>query len=374
MNLNDENNWFLNISEKKYDKKSLKTPIYLTENIEYLHYMTKEGKYENSRGYNEFYIHQVEVDPESHIFGLQDDTENDDMEALQDYFHEHNITEFKSSPMWGKKYTILEVMEILADKKQWYITESPMMKPFYKQFGYTGFVTHENAGYSNGFDNLCILDKSKILSIEPVKIEDPEEWDLDPRLTESTIDDISYEDFKLFEVSNPALAREMARIAHDDEGQVRRATGERYWVHTETVADVVRSYGGNDDQISAAELHDTLEDTKLPVETMIDSFGVNVTNLVLELTNDTKIIKKIGKETYMNDKLVNLSNEALLIKLADFYHNLSSQPGEKQLDRMVKNIQFLKTHRKLRGNVKEMFNAVVSLIEMKFGKLNNKDK
>jgi (p)ppGpp synthase/HD superfamily hydrolase len=55
-------------------------------------------------------------------------------------------------------------------------------------------------------------------------------------------------------------ARAFAHEAHDSVGQVRKYSGEPYWVHTDEVADIVASVGGTPTQIAIAHLHDVLED------------------------------------------------------------------------------------------------------------------
>ena len=55
------------------------------------------------------------------------------------------------------------------------------------------------------------------------------------------------------------LAEAFAREVH--EGQFRKgAAGEPYTVHLEEVVQLVRSYGGNENEVCAAGLHDTVED------------------------------------------------------------------------------------------------------------------
>ena len=66
-------------------------------------------------------------------------------------------------------------------------------------------------------------------------------------------------------------------------------------------------------------------------------------------------IEKIGKEAYMTDKLMHLSNEALLIKLADMLYNISDNPTEAQEVRMLHNVASLIADRKdLTDNTKRL--------------------
>lgn len=147
----------------------------------------------------------------------------------------------------------------------------------------------------------------------------------------------------------PQNDRPMYRFAkrkHDDTGAKRKGSGEPYFVHPEAVAKIVIAYGGSDTEIKAALAHDTMEDTGATFEDITEKFGIEVASIVKELTNDTFKIYKIGKEAYMNEKLVSLSKEALFVKLADILHNSTDNCRKDQLERMKTNIDYLIAHRK----------------------------
>lgn len=146
-----------------------------------------------------------------------------------------------------------------------------------------------------------------------------------------------------------------AKCKHDEIHQVRKETGIPYFVHPKGVALIVMKNGGNNDQIKSALLHDTLEDTHTSDEELRVCFGEHVWSLVRELTNQRYKIEEMGKEAYMADKLMHLSNEALLIKLADINYNLQDLPNEQQETRMFKNLRSLLIERKdLSDNVKHL--------------------
>ena len=138
-----------------------------------------------------------------------------------------------------------------------------------------------------------------------------------------------------------AQAKRFASRKHGERGQVRKATGAPYIVHPEGVAKIVKDFGGDDEQIQAAWLHDTMEDTGTWEEDLREKFGDRVADLVSELTNDDFAIRSIGKEDYMSNKLVNLSDDALLIKLSDFLYNIKDYCPMKTLERMKKNLEAL---------------------------------
>ena len=138
-----------------------------------------------------------------------------------------------------------------------------------------------------------------------------------------------------------AQAKRFATRKHGERGQIRKATGAPYIVHPEGVAKIVKDFGGDDEQIQAAWLHDTMEDTGTWEEDLREKFGDRVADLVSELTNDDFAIRSIGKKDYMSNKLVNLSDDALLIKLSDFLYNIKDYCPMKTLERMKKNLEAL---------------------------------
>lgn len=146
-----------------------------------------------------------------------------------------------------------------------------------------------------------------------------------------------------------------AKCKHDEVYQTRKATGLPYFVHPKGVALIVMKNGGSNDQIKAALLHDTLEDTHTSDEELRVSFGEHVQSLVRELTNQKYKIEEMGKEAYMTEKLMQLSNEALLIKLADMLYNLNDHPTEAQEVRMLRNIgNMLRNRKDLTDNTKRL--------------------
>lgn len=81
-------------------------------------------------------------------------------------------------------------------------------------------------------------------------------------------------------------ARMFATAAHA--GQVRKYTGEPYVIHCREVATLIAEHGGCAEQIAAAWLHDTVEDTPVAIELIRDEFGLCVATLVEGLTDVSK--------------------------------------------------------------------------------------
>ena len=85
-------------------------------------------------------------------------------------------------------------------------------------------------------------------------------------------------------------AQAYAHKAHDSINQVRKYTGEPYWVHTDEVAAIVSSVVFSEDMVCAAHLHDVLEDV-WPIlngfnfSVIEQDFGSHVAEMVLDLTD-----------------------------------------------------------------------------------------
>lgn len=106
------------------------------------------------------------------------------------------------------------------------------------------------------------------------------------------------------------------------EGQVRKFSGLPYVVHPINVARRVAQLGGTNAQIVAAYLHDVLEDTDATEDELRTEFGNEVTDLVLEVTNDKVMMEKMGKTDYLVAKTAEMSPEAYMIKVLDREDNV----------------------------------------------------
>jgi (p)ppGpp synthase/HD superfamily hydrolase len=79
--------------------------------------------------------------------------------------------------------------------------------------------------------------------------------------------------------------------------------------------------------MTAAFLHDTVEDTPTTLMEIKNKFGNLVASLVKELTSDSDKIKKLGKTEYLSNKMTEeLTDYALVLKLADRLDNVSDFP------------------------------------------------
>jgi GTP pyrophosphokinase len=116
-------------------------------------------------------------------------------------------------------------------------------------------------------------------------------------------------------------------------GQKRR-TGEPYFNHPLAAAEILHSWNLDDSTIAAGLLHDTVEDTGVPLETIKKEFGEEVASLVDGVTK-LGHIKYRGTEEHdaEHDKAENLRKMVLalsqdlrvvFVKLADRMHNMQT--------------------------------------------------
>ena len=105
-------------------------------------------------------------------------------------------------------------------------------------------------------------------------------------------------------------------------GQYRKFTKEPYIRHPEQVVCILAMFGIEEDLLSAAMLHDIVEDTYTTIYEVKETFGKRVGTLVEELSTDVKAKKTFGKKVYMSNHFNELSSDAFTIKLADRLHNV----------------------------------------------------
>lgn len=125
-----------------------------------------------------------------------------------------------------------------------------------------------------------------------------------------------------------ALAQVFAINAHGN--QTRRDSDMPYCIHLARVALAVTEYcrymkniNSYSDLLITAWLHDTLEDTATTKDNIIQHFGQHIADLVEELTSDIEQVLKLGKAAYLTNKMNNMSEEALFIKLLDRRDNVT---------------------------------------------------
>ena len=96
-----------------------------------------------------------------------------------------------------------------------------------------------------------------------------------------------------------------------------------YINHPIAVANVLANEAGIDDPVTlcAAVLHDTIEDTETTPTELEQIFGAQITQIVLEVTDDKSLRKEVRKQLQI-EHAAHLSPQAKAVKLADKICNL----------------------------------------------------
>ncbi len=180
------------------------------------------------------------------------------------------------------------------------------------------------------------------------------------------------------------LAWNFAKQAH--RGQVRKFINKPYFgAHVVKVNGIVKQYTVDEDLLCAALLHDTLEDCyddpEVGLVELKEIFGNRVGNLVWELTSDGDEIDHNydgSKTDYLIEKMIHMSDDALIIKLADRLQNISDaftaterfrnkyfQETSEILVEIQKNRQFNRIHRLLIGDIQAKLDNISSIFRIK---------
>ena len=180
------------------------------------------------------------------------------------------------------------------------------------------------------------------------------------------------------------LAWNFAKQAH--KGQVRKFINKPYFgAHVVRVNGIVKQYTTDEDLLCTALLHDTLEDCyedpEVGLVELKELFGTRVGNLVWELTSDGDEIDDNydgSKTEYLTDKMIHMSDDALIIKLADRLQNISDaftaterfrnkyfQETSEILTEIQKNRQFNRIHRLLIGDIQSKLDNISSIFRIK---------
>ncbi len=119
------------------------------------------------------------------------------------------------------------------------------------------------------------------------------------------------------------------RIAAAAHGDQRRKSGESYISHPLAVAKVVAEFGLDDVAISAALLHDAVEDTAVSLEQITEEFGDAVAHVVDGVTKLDRVhfdSKEAQQAASVRKMMIAIAQDArvLIIKLSDRLHNMET--------------------------------------------------
>ncbi len=168
------------------------------------------------------------------------------------------------------------------------------------------------------------------------------------------------------------------------EGQYRKDKQHKEYIcHPIGVANLVKIYKGNSDNIdellAAAYLHDTLEDTNTTYDELVNEFGQKVASIVLELSNDDVLKNKIGKSKYLAVKMNNMTNDALDIKLCDRLNNISglaitdNQFRDKYINETLYIIKYLMDNRNLTNDQLNIIQSILVVLNWLIASLYDDD-
>ena len=128
------------------------------------------------------------------------------------------------------------------------------------------------------------------------------------------------------------LALTVATQAH--KGQTRN-DGSPYIIHPRRVSEAIKKAGGSEDAQMVAMLHDTIEDTMITEQDLVEyGFSPEVIKAVVAVT-------KIKGGVYA-DYLAGVKKNklALIVKIADMVDNITDAPSQKQKDKYLKGLMF----------------------------------
>jgi (p)ppGpp synthase/HD superfamily hydrolase len=124
------------------------------------------------------------------------------------------------------------------------------------------------------------------------------------------------------------LAWDFAKESH--KGQIRKFINKPYFgAHVVKVNGIVKQYTTDEDILCAALLHDVIEDCfedpEVGYHVIEEKFGKRVADIVMELTSSKEDIDDNynSKADYLIVKMIHMSDDALVIKLADRLQNIS---------------------------------------------------
>ena len=117
-------------------------------------------------------------------------------------------------------------------------------------------------------------------------------------------------------------AIEFAAAAH--RGQYRKGTRLPYIIHPLSVARLLIDAGCADHVVTAALLHDVLEDTSATEAEIVSIFGMRVCELVVAVTEPDKLTSWEDRKKHTLEILRESDSEVLLVAVADKIDNIRS--------------------------------------------------
>jgi guanosine-3',5'-bis(diphosphate) 3'-pyrophosphohydrolase len=131
--------------------------------------------------------------------------------------------------------------------------------------------------------------------------------------------------------------------------------------------------GTDTNLVTAALLHDAVEDCKVPRELIVETFGEDVASLVEEVTDDKSLPKEVRKQEQVKTAPTK-SSRAKVLKLADKISNLraiaASAPSDWSVKRRLEYVRWaIEVAEGLRGvnqKLEEQFDNAAAAAERSF--------
>jgi guanosine-3',5'-bis(diphosphate) 3'-pyrophosphohydrolase len=139
---------------------------------------------------------------------------------------------------------------------------------------------------------------------------------------------------------NRRLLEALSFAARAHQGQLRKDGRTPYVSHVFRVSLIVRQLFGVEDSavLTAAVLHDVIEDTNTDFDNLEEQFGREIAGWVSALSKDKRLPEAEREKTY-EEQLTQSPWQVKICKLADIYDNLTdaiNMPKEKR-ERTVRN-------------------------------------
>ncbi len=140
--------------------------------------------------------------------------------------------------------------------------------------------------------------------------------------------------------SPPPWQAAASKAARGHENQYRKDGATPYSAHTTRVAlTLILRFGCRDEElVTAALLHDLIEDTGADYDEIEEQFGPRVAELVARMSKDMRLPESAREEAY-DRQLAEGPWEARLIKLADVYDNYCDAASDEARRKIREKIQ-----------------------------------
>jgi len=147
--------------------------------------------------------------------------------------------------------------------------------------------------------------------------------------------------------------------------------------HVRKVFGLVKQYDTTPQVGAASLLHDCVEDVDdITYETILSEFGKEIADLVKELTSCEEYIDVMGKPDYLLDKMVTMSDKALIIKLCDRWQNISDSFSQQESfrDKYYKETRYIMNGLKSNRQLNQVHKRIIEQIEGILGNLKSRYK